>query len=155
VTGVLVTALAVVIGRVTPSESTGAQLIEAPGHKPSRHEVVNETPGRTSLRILDIETGAVERVRFAGAGLLRFAACSPWRSASGHTEVIAQWNGRVASGGWGMGLTRFELPGGKLLNRVELDLVPRGSPCWFPDGSPRVLLPGGDGRLYYYCFEEG
>ena len=46
-----------------------------------------------SLGVLDIETGAVERLRVPGPDMLRFARCSPWRDRLGRTQVVAQWWG--------------------------------------------------------------
>ena len=41
-----------------------------------------------------------------------------------------------------------------MLNRVALDQVPMGAPCWVPGLSPRILFVSGDGKPYRYEFKE-
>ena len=52
------------------------------------------------------------------------------------------------------GVARFTVPEGRLIDRVKLDHVPIGDPCWVPGVTPRILFSAGDGYLYRYEFEE-
>jgi hypothetical protein len=154
VVAVLITALAVVIGRAHRGaegarEAAPAQIEEGP------YRAVNSTSCDSAVRVLDVGTGVVERMEVSRSDIVHFAACSPWRDGAGRTHVVAQWRGHGEEGGPGLGLARFVIPGGAILDRVVMDLIPSGSPCWFPDGSARVLFAASDGRLYHVTFEEG
>src|SRR5262249_52790633 len=49
---------------------------------------------------------------------------------------------------------RFTFPAGRVLNQVKIDLLPSRRPCWFPDGTDRILFAGNDRRLYVFEFPE-
>jgi hypothetical protein len=52
------------------------------------------------------------------------------------------------------GLARLSLPEGKLLDRIPLEQIPIGEPCWVPGGTPRILFPSGDGQIYRYDLSD-
>ena len=50
------------------------------------------------------------------------------------------------------GLARLSLPEGRVIERVKLDLLPSGRPCWLPDRPGEILFAAGDGQFYRYSF---
>jgi probable HAF family extracellular repeat protein len=49
-------------------------------------------------------------------------------------------------------LVRSTFPTGRVLDRVKTEVLTCGRPCWFPDGSDRILFAGTDRRLYVFEF---
>src|SRR5262249_27486014 len=83
---------------------------------------------------------------------------SPWRDAGGQHHLCGRWRGTApgsGSGGtWVVGLGRWSFPEGRVVDRVALEPIVVDAPCWFPDGSDRILFTAGDGRLYRFDFPE-
>ncbi len=79
---------------------------------------------------------------------------SPWPDAEGNTEAVCEALGdmdiKTDRPFWG--LARLQLPEGNVIDKVNLDLLPTGRPCWVPARPGRVLFAAGDGRLYFYDF---
>jgi hypothetical protein len=84
------------------------------------------------------------------------AVCSPWRDEEGESQVVGRWIHRQGPRQLveNIGLARYALPSGRILDRVPLDVVPVGHPCFFPGKAARVLFAAGNGRLYQYSFEN-
>lgn len=107
-------------------------------------------------RFLDPKTGKLVRLALSEPDQVDCAVCSPWRDEAGESQVIGRWIRRegdrqlVAE----IGLARYTLPSGRILDRVPLDVVPVGHPCFFPGKSARILFAAGNGRLYRYAFEN-
>src|SRR4051794_31589293 len=114
---------------------------------------------RHSPRLLDVETGEVVRLPVSDDETFDFAVCSPWRDDRGQYHLVGLWLGRFSADPNSLvrafGLARFTFPEGRILDRVALDPMPLGTPCWHPDGSGRVLYVSGDGRLYHFGFPLG
>jgi hypothetical protein len=53
------------------------------------------------------------------------------------------------------GLARHTLPEGKLIDRIALDVLPVGEPCWVPGRRSEILFVAGNGAIYRYRFEGG
>ena len=107
---------------------------------------------------LDRETGQILHLEFPPRDTLDYAVCSPWRDEHGQFQAVCRWMGR---GGKGFdylplefGVARFTLPEGRLIDRIKLDQVPNGEPCWMPGGVARIIFASGDGRLYRYRFDD-
>lgn len=151
-TAVVVFAVAVVIGRSSP--------IVPEQHRPAtpRHQPVDGTvvlKGVADLRLLDLQSGELEPVRVPGSDLVGSAACSPWQDSRGRVHLVGLWRSRDANGySAGSGLARYALPGVEELDRVELEVPPRGPVCWFPGTEARVLFIGLDFRIYSFSFDE-
>jgi hypothetical protein len=94
-----------------------------------------------------------------GAEDLELLGCSPWRDRSGQHHMAARHGGGVANHPLGLAgpieLVRYTFPEGKVVDRAVIDPVPRGSICWVPDRSDRIVFAAGDGRLYRYDFPHG
>jgi hypothetical protein len=109
-------------------------------------------------RFLDRDTGQFIHVDLPAKDSLEYASCSPWRDERGQYHVVSRWMNRAGEGSdlvlLEFGLAHYTLPEGRMIERVALDLMPVGEPCWFPGQSPRVLFAAGDGRLYRYSLEE-
>jgi hypothetical protein len=106
-------------------------------------------------RFIDRQTGRMFQVEFPVEDVLDYAACSPWRDEHGQFQVVSRWMKRTKDGllPQEFGLARFTLPEGRLTDRVELDVVPVGDPCWVPGSASRILFVGGDGVPYHYSFD--
>lgn len=109
-------------------------------------------------RFLDRETGRFLRVECPAGDMLDNVVCSPWCDERGQYQVVGRW---LSSSGEGnsllpqqFGVARYTLPEGRVIDRVELDMTPGGTPCWVPGLSPRIVFAGGDGQLYHYAFGE-
>jgi hypothetical protein len=155
------TAVAVALGR-------GAPEAAAVHHRqPVRYHAINWylfQQNDPTPRLLDAETGRLERVVFPDSGCLEYASCSPWRDDRGQVQFVGRWN--EASGrspgklglrqdlGLGLGLARYTYPGRQMLDRVTLDVVSGSVPCWSPGLSPVIVFAATDGRLYRYAFDE-
>src|SRR4051794_27749636 len=107
-------------------------------------------------RFLDAETGRLSPVSFPGSGSLEYASCSPWRDDRGQSQLVGLWTEASGSGDHdgGIAMARFTFPGRELLDRVPLDVIPAGVPCWYPGTSPVVLFGATDGQLYRLAFAE-
>lgn len=111
--------------------------------------------GDWDLRLLEVETGKLIRAPLPHGDHLERAAVSPWRDGLGRTHVVGLWHAhRVGQMAPGEGLRRYALPGWDVLDDIETDFVPSGSPCWFPDTSSRILFAGTNGRLYTFDFGD-
>lgn len=150
----IVTSLtAIGIGRLAPRE-TRFRILKTTGVVP-----VNGYHFRTYdrlPRLFDPATGALKFVEFECAPGDSFdtAACSPWEDEQGRSDVVGRWLGRTEAGGvcQGCGLARYSLPGGELIERVKLSVMPVSRPCFDPNRPSSVLFAAGDGRLYRHTF---
>jgi hypothetical protein len=108
-----------------------------------------------TLHLLDRETGVVSTLPMTETGALENVECSPWRDDAGRFRLVGRWIHRRGGGlqalSLAVGLACCRFPGGKIVDRIPLDPVPTSNPCWYPDGSGRVLFPEG-GQLYSVTF---
>jgi hypothetical protein len=146
---------AVFLGRSSPSTTQRAIQRQRRGGHP-RHLAVDSQffPGTPfSPRILDSATGAVAILAILDGDHLTGLACSPWFDHAGRSHLIGCWWGGEGDNRRSLakqfGLARCTFPAGTTLDRMPCDPLPRGRPCWFPDGSDRILFAAGDGRLYH------
>lgn len=116
----------------------------------------NNAGGR--LRLFDSETGRTLVLPItAGLSLVR-ASASPWED-RGRREVVGLGSIRAPSDlSWAsnsLGMVRLSVPEGTLIDQVDLTdcPLPSSAPSWSPGTLPRVLYPGGDGRIYRLDFE--
>jgi hypothetical protein len=113
--------------------------------------------GSWELQRLDPEAGRIEPRPLPEGEVLDCARGSPWR------DSRSRW--QVAGRGWSFSgprrnpitsaysLALYEFPGGAVRDRVEMEHLPTGAPCWEPGTSARVLFAAGDGALYWHDFE--
>src|SRR4051794_12578964 len=113
---------------------------------------------RRARRLLDAETGATRLLDLPDATAVDAVSVSPWLDADGRRVLTGRW--LVGTGdasrrlpGIAM-LARWTYPGGRIIDRVAIEPLPFSPPCWFPDGSDRILFAAGDGHLYHYDFRE-
>jgi hypothetical protein len=147
-----ITLVAALLGR--PAHQPAAEpALRRPAHPRylgTDGNYVGNFPGNPPV-LLDTETGALVPCRVAGMGQVGPLGCSPWRDGVGqyHLAGIAR---ESASGSHV--LMRCAFPAGPVLDQVKIDVLASGRPCWFPDGSGRVLFAGGDFRLYVFGFPQ-
>jgi hypothetical protein len=153
-------AVAVLVGRAVPDQTDAHGLTSTYPATP-RYAAINElwyTDHPETPRLLDLETGSIVRCTQREAEGLDQSSCSPWRDARGQYHLLGRWKDpegkRYDRYPETIGLARFTFPEGRLLDRVSLDRLPVGSPCWFPDGSQRALLLSGDNELYIHDFSR-
>ena len=51
-------------------------------------------------------------------------------------------------------LVRLRLPEGKVIDRVQVDVLPTSRPCWVPDRPGSIVFAAGDGQLYRHDFDD-
>jgi hypothetical protein len=149
--GVLIVAIG--LGRKAPREALGYRDAAPLYHGVNGRFFAAE---ESQPRFLDRETGELIKVPFRSEDVLDHAACSPWRDERGQHHMVSRWVNRSGQGGEYLplvfGLARFTLPEGRMIDRVELDVLPIGAPCWFPGRTPQVLFAAGNGSIYRYSF---
>jgi hypothetical protein len=151
--------MAVLIGRYVcvPEPAAGFRLDVKVGTSP-RYQAYGGfwfAADRHRPRLLDLETGAVVSFPLSGEERLDLLSCSPWRDGVGRYQLVGRWQGRTGpdfqSLPQSFGLARCIFPTGEVLDRLALDPIPLGTPCWYPDGSDRVLYSSGT-HLYQVAF---
>jgi hypothetical protein len=82
---------------------------------------------------------------------------SPWTDEGGKAEAVGHcYSPALHDDGepfWG--LVRLSLPDAKIVERIRLDVLPIGRPCWVPDRPNEILFAGSDGNLYHTRLEAG
>ncbi|AGA29144.1 hypothetical protein [Singulisphaera acidiphila] len=113
------------------------------------------SPSPAKFRMLDVNTSKIVHFPLADSPLLKYAGCSPWQDRWGRTHLAAFWMGQSSfKKDFTIGLTRYALPGREVLDRIEMDTIPAGPPCWFPDTTARILFACTDGHIYRFSFED-
>lgn len=149
-TGIILTAIAIVIGRHQVATPELRSPAISPYQAVSDHLFQSSEPG---VHLLDTRSGVLERIRLPDADRIEYAACSPWRDSQGRVHLIGLWKELQGSHIRSMGLARYALPGGEVLDRVVMDVIPGSPLCWYPGTSLRVLFAGWDGQLYQLSFD--
>ncbi len=149
--------LGVVVARLGPSP--GGQRLAAP----PLYDLLNRvsfTPNEREPWYLDTLTGKVQEFKLPEGDQLDYAVCSPWTDERGEYQVVGRWKSRAMGPSTAgerfeaFGLGRYEVPSGRMIDQVALDILPSSPPCWFPGTAARVLFAGGDGELYSYDFDS-
>jgi hypothetical protein len=147
--------IAVGLGRSVPRTPTSRRSVAPRYQGFNGHHFMTED---YLPRFLDRETGQLVRGAFPEGDTLDYAACSPWCDDRGQYQVVGRWMNRSGEGNTGLprefGLARYTFPEGRAIDRIALDLIPVGEPCWVPGLTPRILFVSGDGNIYRYSFEE-
>ncbi|MDB5348894.1 MAG: hypothetical protein JWN86_141 [Planctomycetota bacterium] len=109
------------------------------------------------LSFLDTESGRSIPVDLPPGETVEWASCSPWHDAQGRRQFVGRWESRSGDGAAELvnefGLARFSFPDGEALNRIPLEITPRGTPCWYPGTTAKILFTASDGGLYRFAFE--
>lgn len=107
--------------------------------------------------LLEVGTGRVKSIPLPDGDHLDVMSCSPWQGDDGRVQVVGRWARRVSDGpsvlNEEFGLARCTFPDGEVLDRIPLEIMPSGPPCWFPGTQASVLFAAGDGKLYRLDFE--
>jgi hypothetical protein len=110
-----------------------------------------EDRSREEFRLVDPTTGRVEPIDVPANEKWGLLSVSPWHAEEGKLEAAGRWVNRVDDSGnptiYGLGL--FRIPDGTVLDRVNLDVLPTGRPCWVPGRPREFLFPAGDGQLHH------
>src|SRR5690348_12724435 len=94
VLAILVTGVAVGLGRLAPRPTGGRRLAEDRHRPVTQYLFPQRAPG---AYLLDVETGAIDRIGLEDGGRLQYSACSPWRDVLGRTHLIGLLRGPVTS----------------------------------------------------------
>ena len=121
--------------------------------KPALHEAVARcvptSGGRDEFCLVDRSTGTAQPLALPEDAIWGFMRISPWRDQEGNEEAVGRWNRLTASGDQAFcGLGLFSLAEPTVVHRIELEVLPTGSPCWVPGRPGDVLFPAGDGQLH-------
>jgi len=107
-----------------------------------------ESPTQLEYRLLDRTTGRTEPLALPQEEAWSLLSVSPWRDRAGNLEAVGRWVSRLDGDEYSWGLGLLTLPGSTVVNRLALDVLPIGKPCWVPGRPGEVLFPAGDGQLY-------
>jgi hypothetical protein len=160
-TALLLTFVALLLGRYAPPERQGSYADHRTAAFPRYLAVPVSLCSAPPYvpRIVDTQTSAITRCSVKGAGNLDFLGCSPWRDRAGQHHMAALYRGGGADQPERLPgpieLVRYAFPAGTVVDRAIVDPLPRGSICWAPDRSDRIVFAACDGRLYRYDFSEG
>jgi hypothetical protein len=104
--------------------------------------------------LIDLESNRCEVVQLPEENAWGPLSVSPWCDPEGNLEAVGPCYGLLGTTetqlSWG--LARFRFPEGRIIEKVHLDLLPTGRPCWSPDRPGRILFAAGDGKLYRLDF---
>lgn len=107
--------------------------------------------------IYQVGTSRSEELLLPDGELLDHLSLSPWSEPDGARQIVGRW---MTYSGRGVdrlsrqfGLARFSYPDLRPIDRIETDLIPACTPCWFPGTQAGILFPGGDGQVYRFEFE--
>jgi hypothetical protein len=153
--GIAATTVAVGVSGLQPVASH-FRMVVPPHYGVINGFVLTEIPSAPSL--LDSRTGEISRCPLPKGDVFDYGSCSPWQDDSGEFQVVGRWMRLEGEGSAehciGIGLARYALPSGRVLNRCELDVVPTSHPCWAPGTSAKVVFAGADGVLYHLEFPD-
>jgi hypothetical protein len=107
---------------------------------------------------LNAGSGSLPRVPLDSNDRLENVSVSSLQNEDGERQAVGRWARRcnVRDGQTGpdqFGLVRFAVPSGREIDRIPLDVLAMGPPCWYPGNEPRILFTGGDGALYHFSFD--
>ena len=135
------------VGATDPARST---TFYTPA--PSLHDAVPggrpDGPDRVDYQLLDRTTGGIESLALPREQSWSLLSVSPWRDREGKLQAIGRWVCRTEGEEGFCGLGLISLPDMTVKNRITLDVLPTGKPCWLPGRPGEILFPAGNGRLY-------
>jgi hypothetical protein len=105
-------------------------------------------PDKMKYHLLDRATGKIEALPLPLEPAWSLLSVSPWRDQDGDLRAVGRWVSRLEENEEFCGLALLRLPDMTVINRITLDVLPTGKPCWVPGRSDEVIFPAGDGQLY-------
>ncbi len=111
-----------------------------------------------SPRMVDPATGYALTTKLSAGEEFDRVSCSPWESPDGERLAAARWVRHTGERGEiqcdALGIARYEVKSGRVVDRLSLDKVPDSPPCWDAHDPSRILYASCDGRLYTLRFGE-
>ena len=108
------------------------------------------------LFLIDRESGRSDVLPLPGSHRWGELSVTPWYDEEGQAEAVGHCYSLSGLGGktsfWG--LARVQLSTAKIIDMVQLDLLPTGRPCWVPNQPGKFLFAAGDGGLYRFAFPD-
>ena len=121
--------------------------------EPSLHQALavcrSSLSGPEEYRLVDRSTGSTRLLSLPEDENWACLSVSPWLNQEGNLEAVGRWTRRNPTADQafcGLGLLR--LGDTTVVDRIDLDVLPTGRPCWVPDRPGDLLFPAGDGLLY-------
>ena len=113
--------------------------------------------GPEQYRLVDRTTGKFEPLPVPESERWGLLAVSPWRDSEGNLEAVGRWVTRPDAKGNGefCGVGIFRLSDATVKERISMDKLPTGRPCWVPGRPGDFLFPVGDGLLYRWRASGG
>jgi hypothetical protein len=99
-------------------------------------------------RLVDQTNGQTKPVTLPTHDTWSLLSVSPWRDRDGNIEAVGRWVRRREGEGEFCGLGCVTLADSTVKERVTLDVLPVGKPCWVYGRPGEVLFPAGDGQIY-------
>jgi hypothetical protein len=119
---------------------------------PSLHDAIAihrpDGPDKMEYQLLDRTTGKTEPIALPAQPDWSLLSLSPWRDQDGNLEAVGRWVSRVEGKDEFCGLGLLKLPEMTVKNRITLDVLPTGKPCWVPGRPGEILFSAGNGQLY-------
>ncbi len=147
--------LAVIVGRAIP-ETPRYRLLDETRPTLIGHSVYRSV-GPESFYI-NRGDNSIGQFRLPDTDTLQLASLSPWKDESGEWQAVGFWSRRTGTkDNWTMStsaLARISFPSGRLINRIETDVLPSSKPTWSPGTEARVIFAGSNGGLYSVSFDR-
>ncbi len=110
---------------------------------------------RRHPRLIDRQNGQLTPLNLEPEDGLSNSQCAPSNEEAGSWQLAGRWTAydrqqRARA----VGLARFEVPSGRIIDQVELDIRTTGPLCWFPQAPARLLICEGENHLYRFDFED-
>ena len=105
--------------------------------------------GHEEYRLVDRSTGSAGPLALPEDENWTCLSVSPWRDQAGNLEVAGRWirrNPAAEQAFCGIGL--LCLGDSTVVDRIDLNVLPTGKPCWVPGRPGDLIFPAGDGQLY-------
>jgi hypothetical protein len=105
-------------------------------------------PDKLEYQLIDRTTGAIAGLTLPPEPAWSLLSVSPWRDQDGNLQAVGRWVCRQEGQEAFCGLGLLRLPDMTVRNRVSLDVLPTGKPCWMPGRVGEILFSAGNGELY-------
>lgn len=123
-------------------------FLPRPALEEAMTEAKPDASGKVGYRLVDQTNGRVKPVALPETEAWSLLSVSPWRDRNGNLEAAGRWVSRGEGDEEFCGIGCLTLPDSTVKNRITLDVLPTGKPCWLPARPGEILFPAGDGQLY-------
>lgn len=144
-----VNALAIGLGAFCPSASPDRRASET---RIVSLDSVHRSGLENRLHFFDVANEQKQTLKLPKRESVDCLAISHWEDEESGRYLVGRWRQWDGDGPERCvnrtGLARLSWPDGKIVTRIDSEIMPTSPPCWFPGTEAKVLFASGDGRLY-------